>query len=541
MTAYGNLDLGAGTDIYPNNDTYQVTTHNDGYAYSAVPISNVNANAFLSQNNLITIASGALLKTAQEVYITAQPDLSANMVSYADAINWASGLANGILDALGGGSPIVHGGTSKTTTTSSVVMNGTIETGINSHLSLTLNDNTNWVAGDPISQAVTAAAGASSQIQFSVGTQIPVSPLFQALAYDEQQLAEYGADNSALQAYYSGEVTRIENELESEGLLTVESNGTVVAEVGNAQAQLVVTIEPVYADAGVIYVHSHTLGGTGTFIAPNSATVTIINNSLASLSLYGIQISADEGGLWYDIGPVSTNATINGINGVGSTAANFNLNAVANGPATTPPAIIIENTWSTQPSTGVSWPSMTLLSLADGGIGITNPNGSVLMAIVPPGEGNITLDGPVIAASETITTPGTLVISGVTDEEVGGAAFAAWDAITQGTYVGAETGAADRRRSAGFTKCYQHVAGDAGSVVGLWIVRRVDHGQRGVHRHQQPDPERRSELRPDDQPDGHGGDRHASGAWLHGDHQPAGGVRTPTSPLTMTRRRSRSM
>ncbi|HET6237314.1 MAG TPA: hypothetical protein VFE41_20495 [Acetobacteraceae bacterium] len=439
MTAYGNLELGAGTDVYPNNDTYQVTTHNDGYAYSAVPISNVNANAFLSQNNVISIASGALLKTAQEVYITAQPDRSANMVSYADAINWATGLANGILAALGGGSPIVHGGTSKTTTTSSVVMNGTIETGINSHLSLTLNNNASWVGGDPISQAVTAAPGASPQIMFSVDTEVPVSPLFQALEYDEQQLAEYGADNAALAAYYSGEVTRIEAELEAEGLLTVENNGTMVAEVGNAQAQLNVTIDPVYADAGVIYVHSASLTGTGTFIAPNSATVTIINNSLASLTLYGIQISADQGGLWYDIGPVSTNATINGINGSGS-AANFNLGAVADGPATTPPAITIENTWSTTPPTGAQWPGMTLLSLADGGIGITNPNGSVLMAIVPPGQGNITLNGPVIAASETITTPGTLVISGVTDEEVGGAAFAAWNAITQGAYLGAEAG-----------------------------------------------------------------------------------------------------
>ena len=384
MTAYGNLEIGAGTDVYPNNDTYQVTTHNDGYAYSAVPISNVNSNAFLSQNNSITIASGALLKTAQEVYITAQPDRSANMVSFADAINWATSLANGILNALGGGSPIIHGGTSKTTTTSSVVNNGTVETGINSHLSLTLNNNTNWVGGDPISQAVTAAPGASPQIQFTVDTEVPENPLFAALAYDEEQLAEYGADNTALYNYYSAEMTRIENQLESEGLLTVEQNGTVSREVGNAQQQLSVTIDPVYADAGVIYIHSATLTGTGTFIAPNSATVTIINNSLASLNLYGIQISADQGGLWYDIGPVSTNATINGINGVGSTGANFNLNAVANGPAATPPAIIIENTWTTTPPTGAQWPAMTLLSLADGGIGITNPNGSLLMAIVPP-------------------------------------------------------------------------------------------------------------------------------------------------------------
>ncbi len=438
MTAYGNLDLGAGTDVYPNNDTYQVTTHNDGYAYSAIPISNVNANAFLSQNNIITIAAGALLKTAQEVYLSAQPDLSANMVSYADAINWATGLANGILDALGGGSPIIHGGTSQTITKSSVVNNGTVETGINSHLSLTLNNNANWVGGDPIDQAVTAAAGASPQITFSVDAEAPENPLFAALAYDEQQLQEYGADNAALESYYKGEVTRIENELEAEGLLTVENNGTV-AEVGNQQAQLFVTIDPVYADAGVIYVHSASLTGTGTFIAPDSATVTIINNSLASLNLYGIQISADQGGLWYNIGPVTTNATINGINGSGS-GANFNLNDVADGPAATPPAITIENTYEGTLPTGAQPPSITLLSLAQGGIGITNPNGSVLIEIVPPALGNITLNAEVLAASETIITHGTLVITGITDEEVGGTAYSAWDAITQGAYMGAEAG-----------------------------------------------------------------------------------------------------
>ncbi len=444
MTAYGNLDIGAGTDVFPNFDTYQVTTHNDGYAYSAVPISNVNANAFLSQNNSITIAAGAVLKTAQEVYITAQPDRTANMVSYADAINWATGLANGILSALGGGSPIVHGGTSNTTTTSSVVNNGTIVTGINSHLSLTLNDNPSWVASDPVSQAVTAAAGASPQITYNVDTEVPVSPLFAALQYDEQQLAEYGSQNSALYNYYSSEVNRIESLLESEGLLTFENNGMTVVVLSNAQPQLFVTINPVYADAGVIYVHSGKLTGTGTFIAPNSATVTIINNSLASLNLYGIQISADQGGLWYNIGPVSTNATINGING-GGTGANFNLGNVANGPAATPPAIVIENTLNINtitPPAGVplQWPSITLLSLAQGGIGITNPNGSLLIEEVPPSQGNITLDGPVNVGTQTIITAGTLVISGVTDEEVGGAAYAAWNAITQGAYIGAEAG-----------------------------------------------------------------------------------------------------
>ena len=189
------------------------------------------------------------------------------------------------------------------------------------------------------------------------------------------------------------------------------------------------TIDPVYADAGVIYIHSATLTGTGTFIAPNSATVTIINNSLASLNLYGIQISADQGGLWYNIGPVSTNATINGING-GGTAANFNLsNVCANGPAATPPAIVDRKHAGHQHDHAAHGADIAVAidNIALPGSGRHRDHQPERVAadrgLFRQALGNITLDGPVNVGTQTIITHGTLIITGVTDEEVGGAAY----------------------------------------------------------------------------------------------------------------------
>ena len=89
-------------------------------------------------------------------------------------------------------------------------------------------------------------------------------------------------------------------------------------------------------------------------------------------------------------------------------------------------------------------------------------------------------------ATQTITTPGTLVITGVTDEEVGGAAFAAWDAITQGAYAGAEPG----QKFGGIGPASQSEINTLLSTPGsswLGIVRRLDHRQRGVHRHRRRD------------------------------------------------------
>ncbi len=83
LTAYGDLDIAAGTDGYPDYDQYFVTARFDGYAGSLVPISDVNANAYLTQTNTITIATHAVLKTAQQANLTAQDIASGDMIAYA--------------------------------------------------------------------------------------------------------------------------------------------------------------------------------------------------------------------------------------------------------------------------------------------------------------------------------------------------------------------------------------------------------------------------------------------------------------------------
>ena len=156
LTAYGDLDLGAGTDVYPNYDTYAVTARFDGYAGSLVPISDVNANAYLTQNNVITISSLALLQTAQQANLTAQLFTTGNMVAYAEGVSWATEAANGILEALGGGGATVHGGNSNNFTYATITNNGTVKTGINSNITLTLINNPSFNPADPNSQAVIA-------------------------------------------------------------------------------------------------------------------------------------------------------------------------------------------------------------------------------------------------------------------------------------------------------------------------------------------------------------------------------------------------
>ncbi len=70
------------------------------------------------------------------------------------------------------------------------------------------------------------------------------------------------------------------------------------------------------------------------------------------------------------------------------------------------------------------------------GIGITNPDGSLLLENDSPSTGAITLNGPVNVGTQDIITGGTLTITGVSDEEIAGAPYAAWDNIASGTYVG---------------------------------------------------------------------------------------------------------
>ena len=70
-----------------------------------------------------------------------------------------------------------------------------------------------------------------------------------------------------------------------------------------------------------------------------------------------------------------------------------------------------------------------------------HPNGSMADLLAPgPADsanaspGNITTEGPVNVGTQDIITGGTLLITGISDEEVGGDAYKQWNAITTALY-----------------------------------------------------------------------------------------------------------
>ena len=223
--------------------------------------------------------------TARNANIAANPLPQANTTAYAKAVSWASDLADAILKALGGGGAEVHGGNSKSQTYSNVINDGTIETGIARNQTLILN------AGS-IGNPVIADPSSTQGISFTVGQSIVNSDLFNELQYDQLQLAHYGPGNQLLHDYYTGEITRITTELLNNGQASYQiANGQTFL-VPNGQPVLTATVNPIVADAGSIYVRGDVLNGSGTFISPAGANVTITNHSPAFLNLLGVRSRA---------------------------------------------------------------------------------------------------------------------------------------------------------------------------------------------------------------------------------------------------------
>ena len=65
ISALGDMNLSAGSDTKFNEDVYKIGSRFDGFAGSLIPLSSVSTTAFLIQNNIIEIDSGANLRTAR--------------------------------------------------------------------------------------------------------------------------------------------------------------------------------------------------------------------------------------------------------------------------------------------------------------------------------------------------------------------------------------------------------------------------------------------------------------------------------------------
>ncbi len=475
VTAYGDLDVSSGADTNYNEDQYNLTSTFDGFAGSLIPISDVHAKGFVLQTNLITIGAGATLESARTANLFTNYLGFANITAQAKAESWVSDLTNAILSGLGGGALLAYANEQVDYFSNSIITNdGTIETGINRHQSLTLgnSDVSSNPGGWNDATGKITVASATPGVNFTTGFEQLSSTLVNQILSDQQLLNQYSA-NPTLNTYYTNQIKALEAEGEMEGVVIVLQGTSPATDVITPVDKQVMTatVDPIYADAGRIFTTGNQLVGAGQWIAPSDASVTIINNTPAFLEIDGVMIPDDNGGLYFNGDQWTTNTQItnqdqanvkflNKLNDSGGDPIPSLTAGTAGFAGTLPtssngtmPSVTIENTLDVvfynethtftddNPSPGsvhnftYAWPDITVVSIADGGQGIFNLQGDVTIAITPPNnQGNINIDGPIEALNEFISAGGEIFIDTPNIPYENGSPEALWDQYTIGPY-----------------------------------------------------------------------------------------------------------
>ncbi|MBD2449019.1 DUF4347 domain-containing protein [Nostoc sp. FACHB-152] len=443
IRAGGNLNLSAGTDTNFNRDSYTLESRTDTFAGSAIPISSINAEAYLLQENKITVASGAILETARDAKLHAERDGFANLIAQAKAVNWFNALGNAIDKLLGGGGTEQYEGFSKSEAHGTVQVDGTVRTGINRNLTLELN------AWDRDTGTITNFTK-SDGINFTVTLEKVQSNLEKALEQAKAELIKYGDTNATLKTFYEGEIARIQAALAAEGLLQTGGPDGLTNRV--EQYAITVTVDPILAQAGTIDIRSDQLQGNGVFDAPGDASVNILNHTPAFIKILGITIPEQNGGLFLNGVEVSAAVSLSAIKGeinaensrnatqdnqsnlsgeslvVAGVAA---FSSITGGGSANEPLIQVINDFDVTSITNdiYPWPDITVLG------DIENLGGDLVLRTLASGQGDITVKGRIRVQNSIIEAGGsaTFDLPGEgTSFPVAGEDYAKWLSVTGG-------------------------------------------------------------------------------------------------------------
>jgi len=448
VIAYGDLNLSAGRSANFVSDFYKVESRYDGFAGSLIPLGSADAVALLVQDNRITVSSDALLQTARKARLHAEWLGLNDLDVKAKNVSWASEAQDFLYNLLGGTAELDEG-LLHSEARGIVQMDGTVQTGILRNQELIL---TNWDFEAGTITGYTASDG----VTFTVVAKELESDLLKDLDFARLQIDTYGRENQTLREFYEGEITRIQAELLSLGLMENPEGSTDPNYlVSVSQEVLTVIVDPIYAEAGSIDVRADQTQGTGLWDAPGDASVTIYNDTPAFLELKGISIPETNGGLFVNSIEVTDNSAIYSQNVNAAAEDNkFNVNegniAVGNAAfsitaagSTNPPQIIVENrlNMNTVETGGetVPWPDITVLGPQDGGTGIHNLSGDVTLATFGLGDGDIIIQGAVRANNLTVVAGGSVFIEGITQYNVEGDPYSIWGPATTGPYGAGNT------------------------------------------------------------------------------------------------------
>ena len=301
--AKGDLGLYAGTDANFVRDNYVMDATAETVAGSAIPLGDTDSHTILITDNTITISTGALLETAGEATLQAERKGLSDLSGLAKGTSWVSAVQdflNGAATAFMQDADIEQEGHG------TVIMNGTVRTGIERHKMLTLFEwadegvNGGHILGEGVGYTQTGGVTFTSQ------PEVVSSELLQELQHARDQLNQYGNTNATLKAFYEGEIARIEGELAAEGLF--EFRSIEIAGHGLSTGDT------------VVYHNTGGAGAIGPLVDGQSYYVRKISNNQFALSTVNTGNVADD----YRFFPAGASFTHSVTKG--GTTLNFDLN-----------------------------------------------------------------------------------------------------------------------------------------------------------------------------------------------------------------------
>jgi hypothetical protein len=405
VIARRDLNFSTGTDTAFNRDVYTLKAHNDTFAGSLIPIEDVNAVANLNQTNHITVAAGASVRSGGNMRLHTESNAFATLDTQAKAVTWINAIDSAIDGLFGsGGVEEYGGGETQLSADGQVIVHGILETGIHKDHELII-ESTNRDPNAPVPDPDNPDAFVDSPDYYNVVVADPLNPNAELASFDTELTVAKGSlelaiqeareqrarflEDPTLRAFYDAEIQRMLELQESQGLAyrAIDKDGNEVL-INKSQDALVVSVDPILAEAGSIDIRADEDAQTGalpssntsSIMAPSDASVRIINNSPAFLKLNGITIPASNGGLYFNGEDISSQYGVSNTIDPNIVIRNdLNLNAL---PDTT--------------TSDLPWPSISVSSP------ISNVNGSLELKTYQNGGGSIEINATIRAKEQVI-------------------------------------------------------------------------------------------------------------------------------------------
>ncbi|MDP2084687.1 MAG: hypothetical protein Q8K20_05785, partial [Gemmobacter sp.] len=293
VLAERDVFLSAGTDKDLRIPVNSIKARVDNFAGSLIPISSLETEAIYQVDNTIRVLAGGLLESYANINLYAEQSGLANLDAVAKATNWISGVTNAIDSLLGGNNTKIGAGKGLATAYADVINDGTIRTGAQRVKTLT-------VTYDPATR--TFSSSGTGNIGWSVSDQELQSSRFTQYEEARENRTRYAITvngafvNPDLVAFYDAQMARLLDEMLANGEAHIVA-GVVVPLLNEV---VVLTVDPVTAQAGRVIVVADQMAGAGTFDTPRDARIEITNQTHAFLVINGAEIPETNGGILFN-------------------------------------------------------------------------------------------------------------------------------------------------------------------------------------------------------------------------------------------------